>query len=50
LACLADKSLWINPSVTRERILRSTNGECRGLSVDDQGNQNLPKVWRENLF
>src|SRR5262252_1628049 len=50
LACFADKSLWINPSVTRERILRSTNGEWRSLSVDDQGNQNLPEVWRQDFF
>ena len=50
LACLADKSLWINPSVTRERILRSTNGECPSFFVDDQGNQNLPEMRRQHLF
>ena len=36
--------------VTYGEILRSTNRECRSLSVDDQSNQNLPEVRRQDLF
>ena len=33
------------------RILRSINGECcERLSDNDQGNQNLPEVRRQDLF
>ena len=32
------------------RILRIQTGECRSVSVNDQGNQNLPEVRRQDLF
>ena len=36
--------------VTHGRILRSTNGERPSDSNNDQGNQDLPEVRRQNLF
>ena len=36
--------------VTYGKILRSTKGECASDSDNDQGNQNLPEMRRQDLF